>query len=230
MNTPLLLLEHILFINLDHRTDRLTQVQNEFSSKLKIDMNKVERMPAIKHDIGAIGCALSHIKCLEIALERKYPYVFICEDDIEFLEPEKFLNAVNEFATAPPENWDVFIVSGNSLPPYKQFSPTCISIINCQTTTGYITHYNYYKTLIENFKEGVWRLMQDTTNQRLFAIDQYWKYLQQRGTWFMIYPPCVVQRVSYSDIEKRTVDYRFLMLDPEKKYMFQQKPKMTFLK
>jgi glycosyl transferase family 25 len=221
------LLQNILYINLDHRKDRLEQVKNEFETKLKI--RNIERFPAIKHDKGAIGCALSHIRCLEIALERRYPYVFICEDDIEFLNPDFFLEAVKKFEKMPPKNWNVYIVSGNSIPPYRQHSESCVNLFNCQTTTGYITHYEYYKTLIDNYKEGVELLFNNPGNEKYYAIDKYWKRLQQDGTWFMLYPPCVIQRAGYSDIEKRPVDYTSLMLDGKKHYLFEKIRRMEFL-
>lgn len=244
---PYTLLKNILYINLEHRTDRLSYINNEFNNKLKIQSitnNIPERFPAIKNENGAIGCALSHIKCLEIALERKYPYVFICEDDIEFLDPEHFLMSIRQFETIQPSNWNVFIVSGNTIPPYRQFNQTCINVVNCQTTTGYITHYNYYKSLIQNFKDGISLLIQNPRNERYFAIDQYWKSLQLTQTWYMVYPPCVIQRTSYSDIEKKIVNYSGLMLDLEKSYLFEdnniiknsviihtnEKNKMRFLK
>jgi len=80
------LLKNTLYINLEHRTDRLEHVKIELS-KLGIDG---ERVNAVKSKIGAIGCTLSHIRCLEIAKQRDYEYVFICEDDIQFLNPELF--------------------------------------------------------------------------------------------------------------------------------------------
>ena len=226
---PNSLLRNILYINLDHREDRLIQIKDEFENKLKISNVIPQRFPAIKHDKGAVGCALSHIKCLEIALERKYPYVFICEDDIQFLNTEQFFNSINQFEKIPPSNWNVLIVSGNTVPPYRLYNQTCVNIVNCQTTTGYITHYNYYKTLIHNFKEGVQQLLKYPGNERYFAIDQYWKSLQLSKTWYMIFPPSVIQRVSYSDIEKKVVDYSGLMLDMEKRYLFEDVPKMKFL-
>jgi len=50
------LLKHILFINLDHRTDRLSHINNEFNNKLKIPNVVPERFSAIQHIKGSIGC------------------------------------------------------------------------------------------------------------------------------------------------------------------------------
>ena len=73
------ILQNTFYINLEHRTYRLEHVKNELK---KIGVEG-ERFNAIKTKSGAIGCTLSHIKCLEIAKERKYEEVFICEDDIK---------------------------------------------------------------------------------------------------------------------------------------------------
>ena len=78
------LLSNTLFINLTHRTDRLSHILDQFNG-LGITG---ERVDAIQNSNGAIGCTLSHIKCLEMAIERNYEQVFICEDDITFLDPD----------------------------------------------------------------------------------------------------------------------------------------------
>ena len=88
------LFENTLFINLEHRKDRLEHVTEELK---KMNING-ERVDAIKKDIGALGCTMSHIKCLEIAKKRDYDYVFICEDDIHFKNPELFLDSIRNDA------------------------------------------------------------------------------------------------------------------------------------
>ena len=80
------LFEHTFFINLNHRTDRLEHVTQEFN-KMGIT---AERIEGIQPKSPAVGCTLSHIKCLELAKTRDYEEVFICEDDITFTNPELF--------------------------------------------------------------------------------------------------------------------------------------------
>ena len=57
------LLEHTLFINLNHRTDRLEHINAEFE-KMGI---KAERVEGVQPKSPAIGCTMSHIKCLKLA-------------------------------------------------------------------------------------------------------------------------------------------------------------------
>ena len=70
------LLKNTLYINLDHREDLKENVENQLKS---INVTG-ERFSAIKTKAGCVGCTMSHIKCLELAIERKYEYVFICMD------------------------------------------------------------------------------------------------------------------------------------------------------
>jgi glycosyl transferase family 25 len=175
------------------------------------------RFNAIKTASGAIGCSLSHIKCLEIAKENNYPQVFICEDDITFLNPGLFIENLSQFVQSDMSDlWDVIIVGGNNCPPYIKYGDFCIKVTSCQTTTGYIVKSHYYDTLIENMKEGVKQLLYD------FALDMHWKQLQVRDNWFMIVPPTVIQYEDYSDIECRHVNYKDLMTDLDKEWLFQQ--------
>lgn len=212
------LLKYTLYINLESRKDRLNHVQSELS---KIGING-QRINAVKTSDGAIGCTLSHIKCLELAKQRKYPHVFIAEDDITFLDPQALLANLTKFEENPEymERYDVLVIGGNNSPPYIDISDYCIRVFNNQTTTGYIVKARYYDTLISNFKESAQNLMRDPSNRKMFALDIYWKQLQQTAIWLMIIPPTVIQYYDYSDIEKRVVDYTPLMLDMKKEWLF----------
>ena len=114
--------------------------------------------------------------------------------------------------------WNMIIIGGNNLPPYQKLSDYHIRIFQCQTTTGYIIHKNYYDILIRNFKEGVKQLM-ESNNKKKYALDIYWKRLQKEDFWFMIIPPTVTQYQSFSDIENQVVNYDHLMLDTDKQWL-----------
>ncbi len=211
-----LLLKNTLYINLEERPDRLVHVISELK---KIGVTG-ERYNAKRTKKGAVGCTLSHIGCLSLAKTRNYPYVFICEDDITFTKPEVFLDSLQKFTESDAyANFDVLIIGGNNCPPYEKLSDHHIKISNCQTTTGYIVKSHYYDTLIANFKESVANLLKNSDKGNQFALDIYWKRLQQNGNWYMIIPATVTQYASYSDIEEKEVDYNFLMTDIDKKWL-----------
>jgi len=205
------LLKHTLFINLEHRKDRLEHVNSEFK-KMEID---AERVNAIKMNTGAVGCTMSHIKCLELAKQRDYEYVFICEDDITFRNPELFKRNLQRFYENDDINWDLLIIGGNNVPPFQQVTEYCARVFYCQTTTGYVVKKHYYDTLLKNFRESATGLMREPNNPSTYALDMYWKRLQLQDFWYMITPPTVTQYESYSDIENRNVNYENNMLDME---------------
>jgi len=211
------LFKNTLYINLASRTDRLIHIQKEFQ---KLGLDNAERFNAIKTNVGSIGCTLSHIKCLEIAKERKYDWVFICEDDIMFLNTEILKDSLMKFYDDTTIDWDVLLIGGNNVPPYENHREYCIRVSNCQTTTGYVVKKHYYDTLINNFRDSAKNLMREPKNHREYALDMYWKRLQKIDRWFMLKPFTVVQCDSYSDIENKYVDYRGLMLDMDKPWLF----------
>ena len=216
------LFKNTLFINLEQRADRLEHAVQQF----KLMEIEAERVNAVKTTIGAVGCTMSHIKCLELAKSRDYEYVFICEDDITFTNPELLKQNLQQFYENDEIQWDLLIIGGNNVPPFQQIEPYCARVFYCQTTTGYVVKKQYYDTLISNFKESVQNLMRNPDNRREFALDIYWKRLQLRDFWYMITPPTVTQYESYSDIESKIVNYDFMMLDMEKKWYIEQQERL----
>ena len=212
------LLEHTLFINLNHRTDRLEHINAEFE-KMGI---KAERVEGVQPKSPAIGCTMSHIKCLELAKMRGYEQVFICEDDITFTNPDLFKEQIEKFAENDIINWDVLIISGNNRPPCQKLYEYAARVFYCQTTTGYVVKKEYYDTMLANFKEGLLHLIKNPTNKFDYAIDKYWQKLQMQDYWYMITPLSVIQYDNYSDIENKDTKYSEIMLDLDKEWFVRQ--------
>jgi GR25 family glycosyltransferase involved in LPS biosynthesis len=213
-----------LYINLDTRPDRLEHVRNELD-KVGIVANS-HRIRAIKTMDGALGCTLSHIRCLEEAIAADAPCVFICEDDITFTNPALLRKNLAAFLVRDLA-WDVIIIGGNLVDSFSEdnrivqgASNTSIfcRVANCQTTTGYIVARHYYETLIANFRESAAALARGAIRLEA-AIDMSWKRLQPSGAWYMILPATVTQYENYSDIEERIVQYHGVMLDTEKRWL-----------
>jgi glycosyl transferase family 25 len=133
------LITNTIFINLEHRTDRLEHVSEEFKKINIHEKMNIQRFNAIKTNSGNIGCTLSHIKCLEIAKKEGWSHLLIVEDDIKFLNPQLFQSQLNKFLSNH-SLWDVILIAGNNIPPYQEIDDTCIKVASCQTTTGYIVY------------------------------------------------------------------------------------------
>jgi len=204
-------IKHAFYINLASRPDRKQHVE----SQLNIIGIKAERFNAIKLPNGALGCSMSHLKCLEIAKENSWPHLLIVEDDIRFLNPDVFKTQLSSFLSKH-KSWDVVLVGGNNVPPYTKIDDTCIKVSTCQTTTGYLVNGHYFDTLIDNFRTGIKKLIEFPQQHINYAIDKYWFQLQRKDNWFLIIPLTVTQREDYSDIEKRPTNYTPVMLDLDK--------------
>ncbi len=219
-------IKHAFYINLEHRVDRKNQVEEE----LKTIGIKAERFNAIKMENGAIGCSMSHLKLLQDAVNNKLDHILILEDDITFLQPEVFKTQLNKFFELHGNNWDVILLAGNNMPPYKTIDDTCIQVSRCQTTTGYLVNGHYIKVLMQNVKLGLTNLISKPSEHSKFAIDKFWFVLQGASKWFLITPLTVVQREGYSDIEKRVISYENIMRDINKDKLFNAIRKQNALK
>jgi glycosyl transferase family 25 len=213
-------IKHAFYINLESRTDRKTYVEAEFA-KIGIP---IQRFNAIKLQNGAIGCSMSHLKIISDAKKHNLDHVLIVEDDIQFTNPELFIKQFNLFL-ANHAQFDVVLIGGNNVPPFKYIDDSCVKVTKCQTTTGYLVKNHYYDTIIHNYKNGINKLMKSPTNRYQYAIDKYWFHLQEKHDWYLIIPLTVTQREDYSDIEKRQTNYTNMMLDLEKVQMFKEQQK-----
>jgi glycosyl transferase family 25 len=214
-------IKHAFYINLKSRPDRKQHVENQLAN---IGINAV-RFEAIKLSNGALGCSLSHLKCLEIAKQNNWEHVLIVEDDILFLKPEIFKTQLSTFLSKK-KDYDVILIAGNNFPPYEVIDSTCVRVSSCQTTTGYLVQSHYYDTLITNYRDGISKLMREPENHAYYAIDKYWFELQRKHNWYLITPLTVTQREDYSDIEKRPTNYTRVMTDLDKTWLF-NKPIVT---
>jgi GR25 family glycosyltransferase involved in LPS biosynthesis len=210
-------IKHALYINLESRVDRKQHVENQ----MKNIGIKAERFNAVKLSDGALGCSMSHLKCLQMAKEKGWDHVLIVEDDITFTKPVLFIQQFNKFLSNQ-QTWDVVLIAGNNMPPYRAQGDYCVQVKRCQTTTGYLVKSHYYDKLIDNIKTGMNMLVRNRDKHKIYAVDKYWFLLQDRDLWFLITPLSVVQREDYSDIEKRRTNYTNIMVDLDKKHLFEQ--------
>ncbi len=188
--------DKVIYINLEHRTDRKEQIELELQKYFSSE--KIQRFNAIKHQRGNIGCTQSHIAVLEMAIKENWNNVLIVEDDAIW---SNFNKGYDILQSLIKNNYDVIQLGST----YTQYDKNTYKTTKAWTTTAYIVQQNYYSTLLENFKEGLNFLTQTGIGPR-FAIDVYMGILQKRDNWYAIVPSLMIQRESYSDIEKIVID------------------------
>lgn len=201
------LFKNHFYINLDHRKDRNEAMIKELK---KIGIESPNRFPAIKTQNGAVGCSLSHLRCIQEAIEKDWDYVCIFEDDIIIKRPELLIKKVNKLINT---DFDCLLLSGNNFKPYIEYEDY-IKVSKCFCLSSYIIKKHYYRKYLDNLNEGLKLLLR--TGEQSYCCDYYNHKLQREDYWYLITPICIYQKEDYSDIEKKNVNYKKLMLDIDK--------------
>ena len=197
----------IYIINLEHRKDRLDHVTNELS-KTNIDPNKVKRIDAIYcPHFGALGCAKSHLLALEDFINSGKDTCIIFEDDFIFTEPQNIINDLINEVFNNVINFDVLMLSSNTLVEETTNYPFITKIIDAQTLSGYAVNKKFSQILLNNYKESINLLEPLGYGYPYYCVDMYMKKLQPVSEWYCIKPKIGKQCTSYSDILKIDVDY-----------------------
>lgn len=201
------MLENIFYINLNRRTDRKEMVEKELF-KLS-PTSKITRIEACERKEGTLGCTLSHIKALTLAMELNLPHICIVEDDIKFTNVELLLTQMEKFKTSCLE-WDVLLLCGNVQRPFYQIEDYCLHVTRSLSTAGYIVKQSYYETLLKNFINGFSGLLNGEGYE--YKIDVHWQHLQMQDNWFILYPLTVTQYAGYSDVDEKITDWDYALL------------------
>ncbi len=194
-------IDHVFYINLDKRTDRLAEIQSELEAVGWTNIpNFVERYSAIHTPAsGIVGCGYSHLNVLKLARERGYSNVLILEDDFQFIVPkEQMERQLTEFFTSKIP-YDVCMISYLAKGKQPIDGVTFIEkITDAQTASGYIVNSCFYDKLIELYDWAIPAL--EMTNCHWdYANDIVWKRLQPTSNWYCLTPKLGIQRSSYSD-------------------------------
>jgi hypothetical protein len=199
---------NILCINLKSRADRLEAMKEEFT-RMKLNF---ERFDAITDTNGALGCTKSHIECIRLAKQRNYHLCMICEDDFRFsISRKNFDKIVQNFVDQHHSH--ILILSGNTdTESITNFDNVFYRTTSTLTTTCYIVKKRYYETLLKNFMISEKNLQEskDLKDKNEYALDVTWKLLQKSDVWLIPKVFCGYQMSSYSDIEKKEVNYENL--------------------
>ena len=202
-------------INLKHRYDRKKECILELK-KINI-LNTENIFFDAKYDDknGGKVCALIHAMAISTYLyESEKEFLLILEDDFHITDEKLFLELINY--SIINSNWNVMLLSHNyDIPISNTNNPNILRVINSQTASAYLVGRLYAAKLVEIFfRSSVLLGLYDNLNppnkdlaKHYFSLDILWKSLQIDDVFLASYPPSVIQRESYSDIEKKKVNY-----------------------
>ena len=203
-------------VNLPHRKDRWSQFSKQ-ARELKL--NPI-RCNGIYHNDGATGCLKAHINALKQWSGEDA--IWICEDDCDFkVNAEVLHKTIDAFMKS---SGDALCLGYNSK-NQKHYNKTFDRTFNCQTATCYIVKSHMVQKILDIREHVLSHRLAGTTsplksifrNLKIFKgkkvpeferNDQSWKLLQQDFIFLIPKVRCAIQKKSFSDIEKKQVDYK----------------------
>jgi glycosyl transferase family 25 len=205
-------IDAILYINLAHRADRNEHLLAELR-RAGFPSEKIHRVDAVRHENGALGCGLSHIKTLEtIQSHPEWKRVLVLEDDFTFKESisvDAIHWSLKELLDHEPDRTDICLLSYN--PGFFRYEavdgkPWMVRVLYSQTTSSYLISQHYVSTLLQNMRESTSDMAKNGRRHEN-CIDIHWSLLQPQGRWFAIQPAIGYQYANFSDIEGRATAY-----------------------
>lgn len=199
--------DNVYLINLKKRKDRLDNFKEQVS---KYNLGKFEVFEAIdgnKLNInttllsGEKGIIKSVITILEDAISKNYSKILIVEDDCEF---NKNINNINEYYNHLPSDWDMVYFGGNhnihvSSPPPEKINDYVARLKNTYSAHCIAIKNNMFNVILESIKHFN------------FPLDVSYQHLQNYFNVYAFYPGIAYQKPDFSDIQKKFVDYNWLI-------------------
>jgi glycosyl transferase, family 25 len=201
-----------LYINLDDRPDRRAEAEREFA-KHGINATRVSAikgnpttLPTPRGLPGEVGCALSHMKCVQLAKDSGWDKVVIYEDDVEFRE--NYTNLFSFYLSEVPDDWDMIYIGGNHwgrdlslkhCPKLTKVTENVYKTTHTLTTHAYILRDTVYDEVIKHLSTAY------------MPVDVMYSDLQERFNVYAFRPNLAWQRPSKSDINNKMCDYVYFL-------------------
>lgn len=197
-------IDHIFYINLDRRTDRREEMDNELA---RFELN-AERFSTIEYPppMGILGCGKSHLQVIKMAKERGYKNVLILEDDFVFVVDRPVFDKTIGRLFEESVDFDVCFLSYNLLREQPSDVPFLKRALESSTASAYIVNAKYYDTMIGLY-EWAMPLLESTRQHWIYANDQCWAQLQKSDKWYCLEPRLGIQRPGFSDNSNQFMDH-----------------------
>jgi len=196
--------DEIWCINLDHRTDRWEKVQKEFDSVGLL--SRVQRFSAIKHSDGRIGIIKSNLALMKMAKEKNLKNILIFEDDVHFINDSigTLTNALEQIGTL---KWSTIYLGANThtkLEIITHSKPNILQLKNAFAAHSIAYNNNVFNIFINKY-EGL-EIIEYNDILDVWLANS----IQKKNLCLVLNPIITTQYESYSDIEKRDVNYSFM--------------------
>lgn len=184
------------YINLLYRTDRDQEFRQEIT-KMKIPPRKIQKIYASMNKKGFLGCAASHLRALQLSTLCDSDFVLIFEDDFQLTaDIDEYLQYIDYFW----ENFsdaNVLMLQINPIEIAKTSHPSFFRVYRALSAAAYMVKKSYLPSVTLNVLSSL---------KNRIPVDVGYTNIQNEG-WYTIIPTMGKQRPSYSDIEKKFVNY-----------------------
>ena len=195
-------IDKILFINLEHRKDRLEQINKEFD-KMNFPKNKIERIDAVNEKYnGHIGCCKSHIKTMKNIIKNNYKYTLVFEDDFVFkVDKNTFNKKVSQFLKDYKDDWDMIQLASGYVSTEDTDNDDVKKVNHSSTSSAYIIKKHFAPILLDDLEKSLSLMKQDMEEyirknnnvmkkkfNTQYALDQRWYKLQKKSKWYLFKP------------------------------------------
>lgn len=198
--------DEIYCINLDRRKDRYGLFLQEVN---KYNISNINRFSAIDGNTlageypilkGELGVLESHLKIISEAKDKNLSSVLIMEDDVIFSDE---IYKLDEYMSLVPKDWDMIYFGGNHI-----YGPKPIRINQKVLKLEYTVALQCVA-----IKNTVFDAILALLPLRKKQVDTYYGQLQNGYNAYGFYPSMAKQRVGFSDIQNRIVDYNNFFID-----------------
>jgi len=192
-------ISHVLYINLDNRTDRKSLLEKELEV---FSPGKVTRIPGIKHKTKARGCTTGHLNAVKYAKEHNFPNVLILEDDATWSNIEQGYPVFEKLVKNP---YDVIMLGAT----FVTYDPETNKLNSGNTASSYLINASYYTTIIDKLQSLLDNPDYDSLPYYEQIVDQKsYHDLQSTGNWFIVVPSLMIQRPGYSNLQFKKLNYK----------------------
>jgi GR25 family glycosyltransferase involved in LPS biosynthesis len=196
--------DEIYCINLKNREDRWKSFLNEME---RLNITNVKRFDAVNgRELdysnliynrnllpGELGVLMSHINLIKEAKEKNLESILIMEDDVYFTDE---IYKLNDYLNSVPEDWNFIYFGGN----HGQYTPEIVNNRTCRLKNSFGLQCVAIKNTMYD------RILNDAIKLEK-QIDVYYASYQSENKSYCFNPNMALQKVDYSDIQNRVVDY-----------------------
>lgn len=201
--------DKVYCINLKRRPERLEEFRKEvekynlgnFEVFEAVDGNTIKNRRSDKLKPSEQGLIESNLLIIKECIKNNYNNILILEDDCTFTD--EVLN-LDDYFNKLPTDWDMLYMGGNHNIHMGITPPKIVNDKICKLHHTFSTHF-------VSIKNTLFTELEFILNVTIQPLDVTYLNLQKNKNVYSFYPAIAKQRIGFSDIQQKTMDYNWLI-------------------